>query len=503
MLWSLLKILVFVAIVALLALGAGILMETAGGVQITVAGTEYTLGALQSVMALVVLVLLVWLFFKLLSLLVATLRFLNGDETALSRYFDKGREAKGYQALSDGMMALASGEGRLALAKASRAARYLEKPELTDLLTAQAAEMAGDTKKAAEAYKRLLGNQNTRFVGIRGIMKQKLSDGDTDTARQLAEKALALRPKHEEVQDTLLHLQARAEDWAGARKTLATKLKTGTLPRDVFKRRDAVLALSASRGVIEKGATIEQQEQAIEANRLSPDLVPAAAMAARAYIARDKTRNAVRILKKAWEAQPHPDLAHAFAEVAPTESAAERVKRFGQLARLKPHDEETRLVMAELNIVAEDFPEARRALGDLVERAPDARAFTLMAAIERGEGASDAVVQGWLTRALNAPRGPQWICDSCNHIHAEWVPVCENCSSFDTLSWRRPETPEIASATGAHMLPLIGSRPPADRPDDMPEAELIAPDMAETEDQVSEDETDPAAETAQEADQKG
>ena len=47
-------------------------------------------------------------------------------------------------------------------------------------------------------------------------MKQKLSEGDTETARQLAEKALALRPKHEEVQDTLLKLQAQAEDWAGA-----------------------------------------------------------------------------------------------------------------------------------------------------------------------------------------------------------------------------------------------------------------------------------------------
>ena len=141
--------------------------------------------------------------------------------------------------------------------------------------------MSGDTHKAAEAYKRLLSNQPTRFVGVRGIMKQKLSDGDTDTARQLAEKAVALRPKHEEVQDTLLQLQARAEDWAGARKTLATKLKTGTLPRDVFKRRDAVLALSASQGVIEEGATVEQREQAIEANRLSPDLVPAAAPAAR------------------------------------------------------------------------------------------------------------------------------------------------------------------------------------------------------------------------------
>ncbi|KIC07432.1 heme biosynthesis protein HemY, partial [Leisingera sp. ANG-M1] len=111
--------------------------------------------------------------------------------------------------------------------------------------------------------------------------------------------------------------------------------------------------------------------------------------------------------------------------------------------------------MAELNIVAEDFPEARRWLADMAERAPDARALTLMAAIERGEGADDKVVQGWLAKALTAPRGPQWVCDSCNHIHADWAPVCEHCSSFDTLSWKRPETPEMASVAAAHMLPLI------------------------------------------------
>ncbi|KAE9630821.1 heme biosynthesis protein HemY [Parasedimentitalea maritima] len=455
MLWSLLKILVFVALIALMAFGGGILMETAGGVQITVAGTEYTFGALQSVIALMVLVGLVWVFLKLMSLLVATLKFLNGDDTALSRYFDKGRERKGYQALADGLMAIASGEGRLAMAKAARAEKFLQKPELTDLLTAQAAELSGDTKKAAEVYKRLISNQATRFVGVRGIMKQKLSEGDTETALKLAEKAIAMRPKHEEVQDTLLRLQAQAQDWAGARSTLATKLKTGTLPRDVFKRRDAVLALSAAGAIVAEGATLQQQEQAIAANRLSPDLVPAAAMASRAHIAKGKKRNAAQVLKKAWGAQPHPDLAHAFAEIEPEETAQQRVSRFAQLAKLQPQHDETKLVMAELHIVAEDFPEARRVLGDLFERAPDARALTLMAAIERGEGASDAVVQGWLARALNAPRGPQWICDSCHHIHAHWAPVCEHCSSFDTMTWTTPDTPEIASATGVHMLPLI------------------------------------------------
>ncbi len=455
MLWSLFKILVFVAIIGLLALGGHFLMQTSGGVQITVAGVEYTLGPLQSVIALGVLVFGVWLFFKLLGLLIATLKFLNGDETALSRHFDRSRERRGYEALSDGLMALASGEGRMAMAKASKAEKLLNKPELTNLLVAQAAEMTGDTKKASETYKKLVTNSATRFVGVRGIMKQKLAEGDDETARKLAEKALALKPRHEETQDVLLNLQTKAQDWAGARSTLTSKLKAGYLPRDVFKRRDAVLALSEAKGILDDGASVEQQEQAIEANRLSPDLVPAAAMAARAYIEKGKPRAATKILKKAWEVQPHPDLAHAFAEIASDESAQDRIKRFTALTRIHPENMETRLILAELNIVAEDFPEARRALGDVVEKQADARGYTLMAAIERGEGASDAVVQGWLAKALTAPRGPQWVCENCHDIQPEWGPVCQNCGSFDTLSWQTPQTPEIATATGVHMLPLI------------------------------------------------
>ncbi len=483
MLWSLLKILVFVVIVGLLAMGAGYLMESSGGVQITALGLEFTLSPLQSVIALGVLVFAVWLGLKLLGLLIATLKFINGDETALSRYFDRSREQRGFQALADGLMALASGEGRIALTKARKAEKLLNKPELTNLLVAQAAEMTGDTKKAAETYKKLVSDPATRFVGVRGILKQKLAEGDEDTARKLAEKALQLKPRHAETQDVLLNLQTKAQDWAGARSTLTAKLKAGYLPRDVYRRRDAVLALSEARDILDESATVEQQERAIEANRLSPDLVPAAAMAARAYIAKGKPRAATKILKKAWEAQPHPDLAHAFAEIVPDETPEERIKRFATLTRIHPDHPETRLIRAELNIVAEDFPEARRALGDLVEKGADARAYTLMAAIERGEGASDAVVQGWLAKALNAPRGPQWVCENCHDIHAEWAPVCSTCHSFDTLSWQRPKTPEIATATGVHMLPLIVGAL-EDQSDEVEEAEIEdaeAPEVIDSE----------------------
>ncbi|MGB7242399.1 MAG: heme biosynthesis HemY N-terminal domain-containing protein [Sulfitobacter sp.] len=455
MLWSLIKIVLFVAAVALLAMGAGVLLESPGGVQVTAMGREYTFGPLQSVIAFAVLIFVVWVALKLLSLVVATWKFLNGDETALSRYFDRNRERKGFEALSEGMMALASGEARLAMSKATKAERYLNKPELTNLLTAQAAEMAGDRRKAEETYRKLVTNDATRFVGVRGIMKQKLADGDTDTALKLAEKAFAIKPKHEETQDVLLRLQAKKEDWTGARQTLSAKLKHGSLPRDVHKRRDAVLALSEARDIIAEESPIEAREAAIEANRLSPDLIPAAAMAARSYIEQKKPRYAVRVLKKAWEAQPHPDLAAAFAEIEPDETPTQRIKRFGALTKLRPDHLETRMLATELHIANEDFPAARRALGDLVETDPTARSVTLMAAIERGEGASDAVVTGWLARALTASRGPQWICDNCHHIHADWAPTCENCESFDTLAWKTPPQSEMTMHGGAQMLPLI------------------------------------------------
>lgn len=459
MLTSLFKIVLFLMLVVALAFAATYLMDdnntVIGDLMITLTGVEYTLSAIEAVIVLSILVILIWVGLKLLSLLVATLRFINGDDTAISRYFNRSRERRGYRALSEGMMALASGDADAAMSKAVQAERYLQQPALTNLLAAQAAEMSGNMTRAEQIYKELIKDPQTRFVGVRGIMKQRLASGDTDVALKLAQKAFELKPKHEEVQDVLLQLQAQSHDWQGARKTLGVKLKQGKIPRDVHKRREAVLALSQAAEVIDEENSIEKRETAIEANRLSPDLVPAAAMAAREYIVQTKPKLAVRVIKKAWESQPHPDLAAAFSEIEPNETPQERLKRFAQLAKLNPEHVESRLMMAELNLAAEDFPEARRALGDIVENNPDARALTIMAAIERGEGSSDEVVRGWLAKALSAPRGPQWVCDKCNTVHSEWVPVCSSCDALDTLSWREAPQNEMQTSTGIEMLPLL------------------------------------------------
>ncbi|WP_116133163.1 heme biosynthesis protein HemY [Tropicimonas sp. IMCC34043] len=456
MLWSLIKILLFVAVVAALTFGAGYVMEHGPDIVIAIGGyKEVQLGALQAVLLGLALLAALYVAFKLIGLLFAFLKFLLGDETALTRYFNRNRERRGYRALSDALMALSEGEARLAIANASKAEKLLQNPAITKVITADAAEMMGDRKKAEETYKLLLADPKTRFVGIRGIMKQKLEDGQTDTALALAQKANALKPKNEEVQDILLKLQADKHDWKGARKTLTSKLRAGSMPRDLHRRRDAVLAVSEAKDIIDAGNSIEAREAAIEANKLSPDLIPASIMAAHAYIEAGKPRNAARVLKKTWEMSPHPELAVAFAEIVPDESPKARLKRFGELAKIRPEDPETRMLLAELNISAEDFPAARRALGDLPTSKPTARVLSIMAAIERGEGGDDAIVRGWLAKAVTAPRGPQWVCEKCQHVEPTWVPICHNCGGFDTLSWRELSRDELAMPTGTDMLPLV------------------------------------------------
>jgi HemY protein len=478
MLWSLTKVIVFVVLIAALALGVGMLAETDGAMRVIVAGWEFTLGPVQVLVLGLILLLALWLVLKLLGLMGAVVHFLNGDETAISRYFNRNRERKGYRALADGMMALASGEARLALTRTQQAERLLAKPELTTLLVAQAAEAAGDQKRATEAYKALLAQDSTRFVGVRGLLRQKLAEGDRELALKLAEKAFALRPKHVETQDILLNLQAKAGDWTGARATLGAKLRSGSLPRDVFRRRDAVLALQQAQTVINDTASIEAREAAIEANRLSPDLIPAAAMAARGYIAKGDARNATRVLKKAWDVLPHPDLAAAFAEIAPEETPAERVKRFRTLTTLRTDHDETRMLEAELLLAAEDFPAARRALGDVATRHPTRRSLALMAAITRGEGADEAITRALVAQAIAAPRGPQWCCDNCQAVQPSWQPVCANCGGFDTLSWREPAATGEPQADIADLLPLLETRTPTPPPEPEPEPEAPPDEIA-------------------------
>jgi len=475
MLWSVVKIILFVAAIAAITFGAGAVMDAGGSITMQFAGQEIAITPIQAIIGLVLFVAALWVLEYVMGILVSVFKFFNGDETAISRYFGRNKEERGYKALADGMVALAAGEGKEAIDKAAQAERLLKRPQLTNLINAQAAEASGDTKRALKYYKRLLEDDQTRFVGVQGLMKQKLTEGDTETALRLAEKAFALRPSHDGTMNALFDLQTETAEWKGAQKTIEAKVRAGKLPKDVGRRREAILSLADARQMLEAGDIDAGKTAAVAANKASPDLIPAAVLAAEMHMLDDNKRAATSAVKKAWGANPHPDLAAAFAEIEPGEDSAQRLKRFGALTRLQSDSSETKLLSAELALADEDFPAARRAARELAETEPTVRSLTIMAAIEKGEGADDKTVRAWLNKALNASRGPQWVCDSCSNIHANWQPRCENCSTFDSLTWRTPPAGEAKESTAtlgftAGVLTDDTSKPSED---DIPEAEVV------------------------------
>ena len=123
--------------------------------------------------------------------------------------------------------------------------------------------------------------------------------------------------------------------------------------------------------------------------------------------------------------------------------------------RQKKTDVETKTLKAELNILSENFPEARRAISDLIETdQANAKVYTLMAAIEKGVGSSDAVVKGWLAKAVTAKRSKRWICSNCDS-QSEWEPVCKKCGEFSTLEWREERYENLGGNDQSEILPLI------------------------------------------------
>lgn len=402
MLTTIIRVLLFLALVAAGVWGLYLLIQDPGGVTLRFAGHEYFFTPLRFAALVAAGFVALWLAIRIGGLIVATLRFLDGDETAISRFFHRSRERRGLEAMARGLAALAAGDGRVARNSAEKAELLLQRPELTRLLNAQAAELSGDDLRAETYYRALAEDPKTSFIGVRGLLKRALDKGETERALKLADAAVKLRPKDASVLDTLYTLQTRTFDWAGARKTLTVQRRQGYLPKPEANRRDAMLALAQAEDAESDDKPEEARKLALEAAKLDPANDEAVTTAVRHLVAAGSKRTAAKLITDAWRREPRPGLAAAFASIEPDETPEERRRRFRKLLAVRSAHAETRLLDAELALMTKDWAGARKAIADLEEEQPSARSCLIRAAIARGEGGSEAEVRAWLARALEA-----------------------------------------------------------------------------------------------------
>ncbi len=423
------RIVVFLALLAVLAFGAAWIAERPGEVAITWQGWRLETSVIVAAAALVVVVVLAILFWSLVRLVVR-----SPDLIAL--FMRERRRARGWRAITSGLIAIGTGNAAIASRAAAEARKLAGDELLTLLLAAQAAQLEGLSERAEGEFRAMLGTPETRLLGMRGLYIEARRKNDTGAARSLAEEAARADPALPWASEALVEFQCLAGNWSGALETVERAGRAGAIARAALRRRRAVL-LTAQAMTVEDKDPPTAREYAVEAAGLAPDLVPAAALAGRLLGADGKLRRAARYVEGAWKTSPHPDLAEVYGDLRPGDSARDRLKRVRKLAAKAPGSLESALAVARAALEASDFAQARKALTPHLDD-PTQRVCLLMAEIEASEHGDHGKAREWSSRALRAKRDAAWVADG--FVSERWLPASPATGRLDAFVWAVPPT---------------------------------------------------------------
>jgi len=418
------RVVLFLLAVAVAALGVAWLADRPGEVAVTWLGYRIetsVMVAAFAVGALVLVILLLW------SLVRGILR----SPEQVSLFFRHRRAVKGYLALTRGLIAIGAGDLRLARRAADEAARLSPGDPLTLLLTAQSAQMAGDRGGAERAFRAMIKRDDTKLLGLRGLYIEAQRRDDAHAARLVAEEAAKVAPTLAWAGQAVLDDRCSASDWAGA--LAALEHMKSALAKPDYRRKRAVL-LTARAQALDEIDRDASRAAVLEAVRLAPDLVPAAALAGRRLAESNEQRKAAKILEAAWTANPHPDIAEAYANLRFGDSARDRLTRMQKLAAKVPGQLEGAIAVARAALDAREFGIAREALAPYLS-APTRRVAALMAEIEQSEHGDEGRVREWMARAMRASGDPVWTADGV--VSERWLPVTPN-GRLDGFEWKLP-----------------------------------------------------------------
>src|SRR5262252_3651978 len=458
------RVLVYLVIVALLAFGAVWFAERPGDVAITWQGRRIDTSVMvlvAAVAAVAAVSVIAW------SILRAILR----APDVVSRYMHIRRGVRGYRAVSQGLIAVGSGDARGAKKFTAEALRIAPREPLTLLLTAQSAQLSGDRDAAVATFQELAARDDTRVLGLHGLFVEAHRRHDHAAALGFAEAAARHDSTPVWAAQAVLEFRCVAGDWTGALERLDRNLKEKLIDRRTYRRQRAVL-ITAQAQALARTEPARAAALARAAAKLAPDLVPAATLAGRLLGEAGERRKASRIIERAWRENSHPDLAAAYAALRPGDSARQRLSRVEALAAKGPADAEAALAVARAALDAQEFAAARSALAPYTA-SPRKRVAALMAALEMAQG-DEGRGREWMARALNARRDPAWTADAFVSDH--WLPISPVSGRLDAFEWKDPLAGEDhgtviehhAEPSATPVTPAVPATPATDQPAPLP-----------------------------------
>jgi HemY protein len=426
-----LRVLLFLILIAVGATGAVWLADNPGDVVVTWQSYRIETSiviALMAVIALTGVLGLVWTIIRAIFRLPGLLALASRNR----------RRSKGFTSVTRGMIAVGAGDSNAARRHAAEAEKMLGGAPLVLLLKAQTAQMAGDRSGAETAFKRMIEDSETRVLGLRGLHVEAQRRGDDVAALSYAREASRLAPGAAWASEAVLIDQCTHADWAGARTTLDRRVALRMIDKPQAKSSRAALLTAEAQLYVDTDPS-RALALAKEALALKPGLTPAAALAGRQLARQGDLRKATRLLEAAWKIAPHPDVAAAYLDIRQGDSTRDRLQRARTLHKLAQTSDEARLTLMQTAIAASDYPLARQMLSDLLANTPTARVYLAAADLATAEHGDGGEVREMLSRAARADRDPAWCADGVVSEH--WLPVSPVTGHIDAFTWTKPAAP--------------------------------------------------------------
>ena len=173
------------------------------------------------------------------SFLFSLIRWIVRSPTVLRRLLRSRRGVRAYEAISHGLIAVGAGDVAAAQRFTAEVQRLAPGEPLALLLSAQAAQLAGDRDAAERAFQTMAARADTTALGLHGLFIEAQRRNDAGSARAYAEEAARITPSLGWAGTAVLEARCRDGDWAGALALLEQQRRM--LDKAAYRRQRAVL----------------------------------------------------------------------------------------------------------------------------------------------------------------------------------------------------------------------------------------------------------------------
>ncbi|EJF89626.1 hypothetical protein ME1_00396 [Bartonella vinsonii subsp. arupensis OK-94-513] len=425
------RVFIYSFVVCVIGLAFGWVANHNGVFVITFLHLRFSVSLLTVLCALI-------LFLGILALLWWLLSVLFSVPSALSHYFYHRHKKRGYQALSQGLLAVFAGDGILAQQMEARVAKYLagKQEPLAKLLQAQTLSLQNNSASAISLYEEMRKETPTKLAGLYGLFREALKSKAYEAAQQYAEEALALSPALLWAHQAVLDRLSVEGQWDKALAVFERAQKA--LPRSTRStvERQHIQALLFSGQALHLLEThpVAARAAILKAHKLAPDFIPIVVIAADILYKLNEMRKADKMIITAWKKEPHPDLAALYLERE--EGAVGRLKRAKTLASYNKDTFEAAFLIAKAALDAGETVLAREQAEKALQYHPRESVYLLLADIEEAQGNNQGAVRQWLSLALRAERDPVWMCDGT--VFPSWSVVSPISGRLGCFEWKAP-----------------------------------------------------------------